>query len=199
MSETGRIVVWVWLSALTLLVVVGLVVVAGELRALDAALSGQGTGTGIIHGGDGAEPTPWWGGGEEDIAPPSSGREPPQVAVAGVEAITNTVSMTVAIRSSSGVGYLLYESPVLVDENGARYQATSESLEEARYAVLDLVTAGQAQARLVFTPALPPGVGANLIFNPNQPPADTMNPRVEVPVPALTAPPTPTPELTPEG
>ena len=193
MDKPERIALWAAVALLTLWLLVLTVMTAGELAELNRVLrSGQ------VSAPAATEPTiPWWGAGTEPLtAPPSSG---PQVGIAGVQILSDTLTMTVTVRSS-GAGDLLYEPPVLADESGLVYQVYADSLEEARLAFLDLVTRGQAEATLEFAGAPADGARLLLIFNPSQQPGDILAPHVEVPVPVIAVTvPEPTPEATPEG
>lgn len=111
---------------------------------------------------------------EMTIAPtravPSS--SPFQIGIDGVS-IGNTVIVTLTVRAS-GPQALLFDTPMLAGEF-----PTSESLEKARFDLLDLVAGGQARIVLEFPrPASdPPWV---LVFNPAHTPENTVAPRVEV-------------------
>lgn len=192
MGKTERIILWVVVGLLGVWLLVLTLMVAGELAAINAVLVGGPAPSGVEGPGAAAvEPTPWWGGGSGQ----GQSQGGPQVGIAGVRWFSDTLAMTVTVRSS-GAGDLLYEPPVLVDDAGRVYPADGESLEAARYAFLDLVTRGQAQATLVFAGLPAEGARLRLVFNPDQQPADLLAPRLEVPVP-VTAPPAATP--TPEG
>ena len=202
MAKTERIAIWSVISLLVIVNGVGGVMIAGELQAINAVLAGR---TGIdaeTGGGAGAiedEGVSWWDNGESTNPPPTiAGTTEPQVGIAGVTVSTGTIAMTVTVRSSGGDD-LLVEAPVLVNEEGRTYHAIPDCLEEASFAFLKLVTTGQAQARLTFAGEPVSGERLTLIFNPSYTPDDTISPRVEVPVPVISAPPTPTPEPTEEG
>jgi hypothetical protein len=201
MTKTERIAIWSVIGLLVLANVVGGVMIAGELQAINAVLVGR-AGGGAETGGAGVvedEGVSWWDGGETADPPPTiAGTTEPQVGIAGVTVSTGTIAMTVTVRSSGGDD-LLVETPVLVNESGRTYHAVPDCLEEARFAFLKLVTTGQAQARLAFSGEPADGERLTLVFNPGYTPDDTISPRVEVPVPVISAPPTPTPESTGEG
>lgn len=190
MSKKERIILWVVVGLLGVWLLVLTLMVAGELAAINAVLAGEPAASQSAVAG---EPTPWWGG---EAGAGQGSQSGPQVGIAGVRWLSDTLAMTVTVRSS-GAGDLLYEPPVVVDEAGRVYPADGESLEAARYAFLDLVTRGQAQATLTFAGLPPEGARLTLVFNPDQQPGDLLSPRLEVPVP-ITAPPaveaTPTPE-----
>jgi len=189
-SKKERIILWVVVGLLGVWLLVLTLMVAGELAAINAVLAGEPAASQSAVAG---EPTPWWGG---EAGAGQGSQSGPQVGIAGVRWLSDTLAMTVTVRSS-GAGDLLYEPPVVVDEAGRVYPADGESLEAARYAFLDLVTRGQAQATLTFAGLPPEGARLTLVFNPDQQPGDLLSPRLEVPVP-ITAPPaveaTPTPE-----
>ncbi len=113
----------------------------------------------------------------------------PQVGIAGARTISGTLAMTVTVRFA-GAGDLLYEAPEVVSQSGRTYPVTGDSLEQARFAFLDLVTGGQATAQFRFTgrPSLAGGDVLTLVFNPNQNARDaySITPRVEVAVPLVT-------------
>jgi len=189
-SKRERVILWVVVGLLGVWLLVLTLMVAGELAAINAVLAGEPAASQSAVAG---EPTPWWGG---EAGAGQGSQSGPQVGIAGVRWLSDTLAMTVTVRSS-GAGDLLYEPPVVVDEAGRVYPADGESLEAARYAFLDLVTRGQAQATLTFAGLPPEGARLTLVFNPDQQPGDLLSPRLEVPVP-ITAPPaveaTPTPE-----
>ncbi|HEC36275.1 MAG TPA: hypothetical protein ENI39_07060 [Anaerolineae bacterium] len=194
MSRGERIGLWAAVGVLGLWLLVLTVMMAGELAAVNRVLRGEigGDSPPVVAG----EPTPWWGGagrGEEAPSGRASVRAHPsvsaEVGLAGVRILSDTLEMTVTVRSS-GAGDLLYEPPVVVDDGGRVYPVTGESLEAARLAFLDLVTRGQAQAGLSFA-GEPAAAWLVLVLNPNQQPSDLLAPRLEVPVPM---PPTPMPD-----
>ena len=192
MGKGERIGLWVVVGLLALWLLVLTVMTAGEFAAINRYLRGETEGVAAAPAP--GEPTPWWGGsssGEETAPDGSEGRTwntPPdlpegvRVGVAGVRILSDTVAMTVTVRSS-GAGDLLYEPPVVVDGEGRVYPVTPDSLERARLAFLDLVTRGQAEAELVFSGTPPEGARLTLVFNPHQQPEDIIAPRVEVGVP----------------
>ncbi|HEY77198.1 MAG TPA: hypothetical protein G4O00_13660 [Thermoflexia bacterium] len=203
MSKAERIGLWVAFGFLFVWLLVLTVVTAGEFAAVNRVLREGAAGGPRTEGWSrpasepmSASPTPWWGGEpsgepvEPGVAASRSESFSPalpegiQVGIAGVRVLSDTLAMTVTVRSS-GAGDLLYEPPVLVDEAGQVYQVTPDSLEEARLAFLDLVTRGQAEAELVFFGAPPKGTRLVLVFNPGQQPGDIIAPRVEVGVPVM--------------
>jgi len=198
MSKDERIGLWVAVGLLFVWLLVLTVMTAGELAAVNRYLRGEAAAPGpITEGRSGsvpvapAEPTPWWGG-QAEAETPAGGEgasasgvpEGIRVGIAGVRALSDTLAMTVTVRSS-GAGDLLYEPPVVVDEGGRIYPVIPDSLEAARLAFLDLVTRGQAEAELAFSGAPPAGIRLVLVFNPGQQPGDIIAPRVEVPVPVV--------------
>lgn len=186
MRKGERIGMWVAIGILGMWLLVLTVVTAGEFTAANRVLRGE-IGTEALPAGPG-EPTPWWGETEGTISSPTALLpEGISVGVAGVRVLSDTLAMTVTVRSG-GAGDLLVEPPVVMDEAGRAYPATPDSLEAARYAFLDLVTRGQAAAELTFAGTPPEGMRLTLVFNPHQEPTDILAPRVEVPVPVIAAP-----------
>lgn len=96
-----------------------------------------------------------------------------QVLVEEVEVWPSGVVVTLTVRAS-GPQALLFDTPLLAGEF-----PTLESLDQARFDLLDLASGGQAQITLEFPrPASePPWV---LVFNPAHTPENTVAPRVEV-------------------
>jgi len=189
MGKAERIGLWVLVGLLAVWLLVLTVMVAGELAAINRLL-GRGAGGEPVAAG---RPTPWWGGSETEPEPtpasswsnpPAGGGTGPQVGIAGVRVLSDTLAMTVTVRSS-GAGDLLYEPPVVVDDGERVYPVTPDSLEAARLAFLDLVTRGQAMATLEFAGAPAAGARLVLVFNPGQQPGDILAPYLEVPVPVL--------------
>jgi len=180
MSRGERIALWVlvgmaflWLSVLS-------VVTLGEIAYIRQALREE-----TAAAGPGPVPTAPAASGEERGSSASGVQtEKFTVGVGGVEVVSDTLVLTVTVRSAGGVGELLYEPPVVTDGR-QEYPVDGESLAQARFAFLDLVTKGTATARLVFSPAPAPGARLTLVFNPRQQPDDALTPRVEVPVPAV--------------
>lgn len=176
---------WGAIVALTLALIAAVAILAGEIADLKrtvALLAGVETETGEA-----------W-----PVQPPTVAA-PVQHQVGAVGAVvSDTLAVTVTVRSS-GAGDLLYEPPVVVDDGGRVYAVGGDSLEAARYAFLDLVTRGQAMARLEFAPAPPPGVRLVLVFNPSQQTSNVLAPRVEALIPLIAPTPTPMPTPTPDG
>ena len=172
-----RIALWSVLGLLVVWLLVLTVMVAGELEAINAVLAEEvSAGLQMPPGEAGDE------GGSELRA---DGANHVQASLAGVTVLSNTVVMTVAVRAS-GPGDLLYEPPELVDGDGDTYPVTSESLERARFAFLNLTTKGQATTRLTFSGTPAEGERLTLVFNPHQTAADAyLAPTVKVLVPPL--------------
>jgi hypothetical protein len=167
MDNRERIALWVIVGLLAVGLVVSVVMITGELQAINDVLAARQS----------AEPvaaTP-----EHDPMPKN---DPPiAVGITGTEVLSDTMTMTVTVRYS-GQGDLLYEPPEVVDAAGNTYPITGESLEEAKFAFLDLVTAGQVTTQLTFAGA--PQGSARLVFNPNQPQSNSLiAPKTEANVP----------------
>ncbi len=178
MSDTERIILWVLVGLTAVGLVVLTVVVASELAAINRHLL-------LLSGGSSGRQGDIELEGEsrsQATVPPLLGGTSAQVAVAGVEVLTDTVAMTVTVRAA-GAGDLLFEPPVLQSAEGAVYPVTGESLEAARIAFLDLVRRGEATARLEFAGRLTPTAALHLVFNPNQDPGNSVAPLLRVPVP----------------
>ncbi len=177
MSKAERIGLWVALGVVAVWLLIFTVMVAGELKAINGVL------TALSEGGTLSAQAPAQAGSDELELDEASRGSAPRVGIAGARVLSDTLAMTVTVRYS-GPGDLLYEAPELVDETGRSHPITGESLEEARFAFLDLVTRGQATTQMVFS-GVPQG-RATLVFNPNQTAKDAyVSPRVEVPVPAV--------------
>jgi hypothetical protein len=177
MSRGERIALWTLVGVLVVWLIVLSVVTLGEIAYIRQALQGE-TATAV---GPGPVPTATASGQGESSA---SGMRTEKftVGIGGVQVVSDTLVLTVTVRSAGGVGELLYEPPVVTDGR-QEYPVDGESLAQARFAFLDLVTKGTATARLVFSPAPAPGARLTLVFNPRQQPDDALTPRVEVPVP----------------
>ena len=96
-----------------------------------------------------------------------------------VEADDEGLTLTLEVHQS-GPAALFFEQPVLEGEQ--TYEVDPDSLEEARFALLDAVTRGRAEIELRFTPAPDEGENLTLVFNPDHPVDDPVAPRIEVPV-----------------
>jgi hypothetical protein len=176
-AKVERILLWIAAGAALIGVIVLAVVVSAELREVNRqllALAGGGPPAGevlLLEGAGPATPGPasTWGGQA-------------QVGVAGVAVLSDTVAMTVTVRSY-GTGDLLFEPPVLLDRDGQTYPIIGESLAAARMAFLDLVTQGEATAHLAFSGRVSSTSGLWLVLNPGQETTDAVAPRLQVPVP----------------
>jgi hypothetical protein len=177
-SNTERIMLWVILGVTAVGLIVLTVVVSSELAAINRHLL-------ILSGGqeeiDLGEGEGQWGESLATLSPTWGGTSA-TVGIAGVEVLTDSVTMTVTVRAA-GAGDLLFEPPVLESQEGAVYPATGASLETARIAFLDLVRRGEATTRLEFAGRLAPTAALYLAFNPNQDPANSVAPPLRVPVP----------------
>ncbi len=165
-SQVERIGLWVLVGLNLVGLIILTVVVFGELDTMDQQMLGLA---------EAQAETP-----EATPAPTSAST---QIAIAGVSVLSDTVAMTVTVRSSGSTGDLLFEPPVLQDHTGRTYPVSGDSLEEARIAFLDLVTRGQTMARLEFAGGLAPTPELLLVFNPGHESFDTLAPRVEAQVP----------------
>lgn len=166
MGNLERIALWVLVGLLAIGLVVSTVMITGELRAINDVLTEERTGELV-------KVTPQ----------PETEDSPAQVGVSAAEVLSDTMTMTVTVRYA-GQGDLLYEPPEAVDSSGQTYPITGESMEQARFAFLDLVTAGQVTTQLTFAGTPPSGETLMLVFNPNQPPSQAyVAPRVETPLP----------------
>jgi len=151
-DRTKGIVTWVALGLLFVWLSVFTVMAVGEFKAINAVLVKEAELT------EGSVPYP---------APEAVNTSKPDVRVGGAEILSDTVMMTITARSS-GSGDLLYEAPELVDGSGNTYPVTGESLEEARFAFLDLVTKGQVTVQMKFSGTPSESEKLTLVFNPNQ-------------------------------
>lgn len=185
MSRNERIALWIVVALLAAGLVVLSAIVAGELAEIERhllALAGGETGVDEPGADD-----PWWSSPASATAqpaapPPARDATAAGVAVGGVEVLADSVALTVTVRAY-GAGDLLFEPPALVSEEGVVYPATGDALAEARLAFLDLVTRGEATARLEFAGRLAPTAGLWLSFNPGQEPGNAVAPPLSVAVP----------------
>jgi hypothetical protein len=176
-NKVERVALWSVLGLLVVWLLVLTMMVVGELEAINAVLA-EGISAGLQMPPDEA-------GDEGDGEQRTEGTNHVQASLAGVDVLSDTVVMTVAVRAS-GPGDLLYEPPELVDSDGDTYPVTSESLERARFAFLDLTTKGQATTRLAFSGTPAEGERLTLVFNPHQTAADAyLAPTVKVLVPSI--------------
>ena len=167
MNQIERIVLWVLVGLNLVGMIVLTVAVFGELDAVNRQLL-------VLTEGDAPD-------APQQPAPVSAH----QVAIAGVDVLSDTVAMTVTVRSA-GAGDLLFEPPVLKDHAGRTYPVDGDSLKAARLAFLDLVTKGQATARFEFAGRLTPTPELRLVFNPGQETTNIVAPRIETQVPLRT-------------
>jgi len=106
-----------------------------------------------------------------------------EITIDTVAVLSETVALTFTVHSMDPTEYL-FDTPVLRDSAGEEIATPlPESLEEARFALLDRITQGQATACLEFP--RPEGElpwTLTLVFNPEHEPGDYVAPRVEVEV-----------------
>jgi hypothetical protein len=185
----------IWLSLLTgalviliIGVIVGLAALSSDVAQLDEQL------TALKYGAlaDSAiEQLPPLGGGSMKSgvkSPPNAAAGSASVAPVNFKAqidqlqiISNTLHVGLTVQFV-GPADLLYQPPIVRDAKGTTYRITPDSLKAARFALLDLTTAGQAAAVSVFEPT-PPAQGAlTFVFNPEMPAGDGVAPRIEVPL-----------------
>jgi hypothetical protein len=177
MNKAERIALWSVLGLLVVWLLILTVMVVGELEAIDAVLTERVSASLQMRPGETDD--------EGDSELRAEGANHVQASLSGVKVLSDTVVMTVTVRAS-GSGDLLYEPPELVGGDGNTYPVTSESLERARFAFLDLVTKGQSTTLLVFSGTPAKGERLTLIFNPHQTAADAyLAPLVKVLVPPL--------------
>ena len=164
----------IWLGSVTAVLVVvaaglivGLVTLNHDIMRLDAQLS-------EMKGADvGSEPA------LSGVPAPQSSPAL-EAKIVATASTTSTFVLTVTVRPvGSGPADLLAEPPVL-QGNGKTYQATPDSVSQARFAFLDLVTKNQATTKLVFQGAPAAGEPLTLIFNPGRRATDLVAPRREV-------------------
>lgn len=113
----------------------------------------------------------------------------PQVTILSAAWDEKQNVLAVEFEAAQMTGDYLFETPLL-RSGSVDYAPSPESLEQARVALLRLVTGGRAKAELVFPITTPSGVG-ELIFNPPSPANSLVNPRVAIPVTWLSPAPTP--------
>lgn len=113
-----------------------------------------------------------------DIATPTPGIAF-QVQVDRVAVLSRTVTVTFTITAPAQQ-VVLFDTPILCPEQSLEGEPpTPDSLEQARFALVDLITRGQAQASLEFP--CPGGEPPwRLVFNPLREPGNGVAPRVEV-------------------
>lgn len=190
MGKVERRAVWVTIAILGLWLLV-LTLMVGEQSAKSRPPVADSTDWPALSKPEGSaagQPTPWWGtespGQSGWLEGPGGGTGSANVyiGVAGVQMLSDTLGMTVTVRSS-GAGDLLYQPPVVVDSEGQVYQVTGDTLERARLAFLNLITRGQATGWLEFSGVPLQGTQLTLVFNPDQQPGDILSPHLEIPVP----------------
>ena len=183
----------IWLSVLTgavvvliIGVIVGLAAVASDLAQLAeqvTALKFGAPADGVI------ERLPPLSGGKSAVQltpekPVGSAAGAPVNFKAQIDDL-RTISKTLRVGLTvqfSGPADLLYQPPIVRDAQGTTYRITPDSLKAARFALLDLTTAGQATGVFVFEPA-PAAQGAlTFVFNPEMPVGDVVAPHIEVPL-----------------
>jgi hypothetical protein len=187
----------IWLSVLTGMVVVlgigvivGLAAVSSDVAQMDEQVTALKYGAPSAGALDQLPPLSAGNGQPSDqgrlaltpLAPASQRLAPAnfKAQIDEMRTVSNTLRVGLTVQFS-GPADLLYQPPVVVDTQGTAYRVTPESLKAARFALLDLTTAGQAAAAFVFEPA--PGAGAlTLVFNPEMPAGDAVAPRIEVPL-----------------
>jgi hypothetical protein len=108
---------------------------------------------------------------------------PATVVINKAEAISDTVKISFKVSCPATID-LLFEPPILSDGTHS-YKPTTTSLGEAKFALLDLVTKGEATATLEFQGVTSLTGSISLIFNPNQREGDPISPKVVVPVPTI--------------
>ncbi len=176
MERTERVILWALVSLTFVGLIVLTVITVGELAEIDRQLLALAGDEGTVAESE----------LQRDLATAvPGGGQTTQVAIAGVEVLTDSVAMTVTVRAY-GAGDLLFEPPILWSKEGQTYPATGDSLEKARIAFLDLVTRGETSARLEFAGRQSPTSGLWLVFNPNQESTSVVAPPLEVPVPLRT-------------
>ena len=173
MERTERIILWTLVGLTCVGLIVLTVITVGELAEIDRQLL-------ALAGDEGSVAENRL---QRDLATAvPGGGQTTQVAIAHVEVLTDSITMTVTVRAY-GAGDLLFEPPLLRSAEGQIYPATGDSLEQARIAFLDLVTRGETSAHLEFAGRLIPTSGLWLVFNPNQESTSVVAPPLEAPVP----------------
>ncbi len=162
-----------WLGIVTVAVVlltaglvVGLVTLNADVQKLDAQLSDVVSECG---GGDAA-----WPVASDATAVPTL-----DARIVGTSATSSTFAVTVTVRFS-GPADLLAEPPVLQGGSGRLYPATPDSLSQARFAFLDLVSKGSATAAFAFQGATDKKESLTLVFNSGHRTTDGVAPKRQV-------------------
>ena len=117
---------------------------------------------------------------EREPSPPVTGQQPLAVQVTDVATGDEHLDVTLLVYRH-GPADLLFETPVLVDANDHEYRPTTDSLEQAHYDLLNLVTGGQAETSLQF-PRPASTTNLRLIFNAGRTAGDPVAPRIVVPL-----------------
>lgn len=104
-----------------------------------------------------------------------------KVELLAVEADDDGLALTLEVHQS-GPSALFFQQPTLQGKRGETYELDLDSLQKAKFALLDVVTRGQAEIELCFI--LSPGEEEDLtlIFNPDHPQDDPVAPRIEIPI-----------------
>ncbi len=169
MERRERIGLWVAVGALAVWLLVLTVMTVGEFKAVNSLLKA------CAAGRDGLSPNT----SDDDLATEGA---LPDVDIRDAQINADGLVITVTVRYA-GAGDLLYEPPQVVSDAGGVYPITPDSLEEARYAFLDLSTRGQVTAQLAFTGDARKDEDLKLVFNPHQNLDDAfVSPRVETTV-----------------
>jgi len=167
MERRERIGLWVAVGVLAVWLLVLTVMTVGEFKAVNALLKERAAGS------DGLKLDT----SDDDMAADGA---LPEVDIRDIQINADGLAITVTVRYA-GAGDLLYEPPQVVSDAGDVYPITPDSLEEARYAFLDLATRGQVTAELVFTGEVRDEEDLRLVFNPHQNLDDAfVSPRVEI-------------------
>ena len=151
---------------LTAGLVVGLVTLNADVQKLDAQLS-------EVISGRGDDDAAW------PIAPEATAVPALDAHIVGTSATSSTFAVTVTVRFS-GPADLLADPPVLQGGSGKLYPATPDSLSQARFAFLDLVSKGSATATFVFQGATDKKESLTLVFNPGHRTTDGVAPKRQV-------------------
>jgi hypothetical protein len=154
------------LVLLTAGLVVGLATLNADVQKLDAQLSDA---IGGRDSGDAAWP----------VAPDATAVPTLDARIVGTSATSSTLAVTITVRFS-GPADLLAEPPVLRGGSGKLYGATPDSLSQARFAFLDLVSKGYATAAFVFQGAIDTKESLTLVFNSGHRATDVVAPKRQV-------------------
>ncbi len=185
----------IWLSLLTgalVILVIGIIVGLAALSSDVAQLDEQLTTLKYGSVADSAiEQLPPLNGGAvksgvkspSDAAAGSTGAPPAnfKAQIDQLQIISNTLRVGLTVQFA-GPSDLVYQPPIVRDAKGTTYHISPDSLKAARFALLDLTTAGQATAVFVFEPTPPTQGALTFVFNPEMPAGDVVAPRIEVPL-----------------